>query len=98
MRLTLDFDRIRSAAEARIPDGPTAVRAIKKTVLGGYIRTLERMDPAVAANILGAQREFFAAGRAFFESEMNHAAKAEEKFRARVPKPVYIPVTIHPEG
>lgn len=93
MRMTLDFERLRNAAHARIPDGPTAVRQAKKAVLGTYIKVLEKMDPTVAANILGAQREFFAAGRAFFEAEMNHAAKAEAKFRAKS-QPTVVPVTV----
>jgi len=93
MRLKLDFERLRDATRVNLPGGVEAARSFKKNVLGGYVRALERIDPQVAANILGAQREFFAAGKAFFEAEMNHAARAEEKFRAKVVHPTVVPVT-----
>ncbi len=93
MRLKLDFEQLRDATRVHLPNGVEAAKSFKKNVLGGYVRALGHIDPQVAANILGAQREFFAAGKAFFEAEMKHAARAEEKFRAKVVHPVVVAVT-----
>lgn len=60
-------------------NGAEAARRLKKDVLGGYVRTLHRIDPEVATHILKAQRHFFEAGRAFFEEEIGHADRALEK-------------------
>lgn len=54
---------------------------LKKRIIGGYIRGLQCIDPQVATHILTAQREAFAAGKAFFEVEMNHADRAIDKIR-----------------
>ncbi|MDX2177910.1 MAG: hypothetical protein SF028_15725 [Candidatus Sumerlaeia bacterium] len=83
MRVSIDMDRVRAAAAAAIPDGVGAARFVKKRVLGGALRQLDKIDPEVAAGLLAAQRSFFAAGKAFFDEEMKHAERAEAKFRAK---------------
>lgn len=70
-------------APMTMPDGVDCAKSLKKNVLGAYVRGLESIDPKVAAHLLTAQREFFAAGRAFFEAEMGHADKAIDRIRKR---------------
>jgi hypothetical protein len=63
--------------------GPEFAQRLKKEVLGGYVRALESIDPEVACHILNAQKEFFLAGKTFFEAEVGHAEKAINKIRRK---------------
>lgn len=60
-------------------DGARAAQCFKKKVLGGYVRTLHRLDPQLATHLLKAHKSAFEAGRAFFEEEIRHAERALEK-------------------
>lgn len=57
-------------------DGSTFARSVKKNVLGQYVKALDKLDPEVARHILESNRQFFLAGKTFFESEVGHAEKA----------------------
>lgn len=64
-------------------DGPSLARKLKKNVLGTYVRALDRMDPQVARHILESNRQFFLAGKTFFEDEIRHAEKAIDKIEKK---------------
>lgn len=68
-------------------DSVQFVRSVKKNVLGGYVRFLDRLDPEFSRRVLSAQREFFLAGRAFFDEEARHAEKAIHRMEARMKTP-----------
>jgi len=57
---------------------------LKTRVLMRYVRGLERLDPQVARHLLSSQREFFLAGKTFFESEAGHAQKAINKMERKM--------------
>lgn len=58
----------------------------KSRVLGTYGRALNQLDPELATHLLASQREFFLAGKAFFEEEAKHAEKAMAKLK-KPPEP-----------
>lgn len=62
-------------------DAVHLIQGLKRRVLGGYVKTLERIDPKLATHVLSAQREFFMAGKVFFEEEVRHADKALRRIR-----------------
>lgn len=64
-------------------DGVNASRWVKKNVLGRYVKALESMDPKLAEHILNAQKEFFLAGKTFWEIEAEHAEKALNRIRRK---------------
>lgn len=53
----------------------------KKRLFKGYMKALGCLDPGVATHILGAQKEFFLAGKEFFAAEARHAEKAMGKLK-----------------
>ncbi len=61
-------------------DSANVLNDAKKRAVKGYIKALGCLDPKVATHILGAQKEFFLAGKAFFEAEAGHVEKAMKKF------------------
>lgn len=64
-------------------DGVAVAKKFKYKVLGQYVRALHKLDPGVATHILNSQREFFLAGKTFFEAEAGHAQKAIDKIQRR---------------
>jgi len=65
-------------------DGARLGMKLKRTMLGSYVRMLERVDPQVAHHLLSAQRELFLAGKVFFEEEIKHADQAMAKIDERL--------------
>lgn len=68
-------------------DGAEFMNKVKKNTLGLYVKGLDKLDPEVAKHILESNRQFFLAGKTFFESEIAHAEKAIAKMERKMNKP-----------
>lgn len=68
-------------------NGLECTKTLKKKVLYRYVRTLEKMDSQLARHLLTSQREFFLAGKTFFDIEAGHAQKALNKISKKNPPP-----------
>lgn len=83
VRVKIDSEWISSISNGLPTSGVEFARGVKRNVLGRAVDGLIRFDPKFAAHVFSAHREFFAAGRAFFDAECQHAERAVEKARQR---------------